>query len=288
MKPAPFEYFAPTALSEAVSLLVASDNPKLLAGGQSLMAMLNMRFVLPDQLIDLNRIDDLRFIREEGDEVVIGAMTLQRTLLRSDVIAERLPAIPKALRHVGHLQTRNRGTLGGSLCHLDPSAELPALAMAYDATVESTGPGGIRSIPFGAFPAFYMTPALEPDEILSAVRFKPWTGRVGTGFSEFSRRHGDFAVAGAVAILAADAAGRIERASLTMFGIAQAPVRASEAEALLVGNRPEPALVSSAAQLCVELASLDDRYASADYRGHVGRAMAERALAEAVTDLRLN
>lgn len=170
MKPPPFEYFAPTTLAEAVHLLSESDNARLLAGGQSLMAMLNMRYVFPDRIIDLNRVAELDFIREENDEIVIGAMTRQWTLQRAPQIGARAPII---LRYVGHLQTRNRGTLGGSLCQLDPAAELPAVAMAYDAVVEAIGPNGTRSILFVEFPSMFMTSSLAPDEILTAMRLKP-------------------------------------------------------------------------------------------------------------------
>jgi aerobic carbon-monoxide dehydrogenase medium subunit len=285
LKPPAFEYFAPTQLSEAVQLFGQCENARLLAGGQSLMAMLNMRFLFPDQLIDLNGVGELDHIHEVNGEIVIGAMTRQRTLQRSEVIASHLPVIPKALRYVGHIQTRNRGTLGGSLCQLDPSAELPALAMAYDAVVEAIGPNGQRSIPFAEFPAFFMTPSLEPNEILTAVRFKPWPGRVGYGFQEFSRRHGDFAIGGAISMLSIDTHSTIDRAAVTLFGIAHAPVRASEAEALLTGQRPSATLFQRAGELCLDLATLDDTYGSASYRGHVAAAMVERALAESQADL---
>lgn len=284
MKPPPFAYFAPTTLTEAIHILDGSDNARLLAGGQSLMAMLNMRFVFPDQVIDLNGVGELDGIAEVDGDLVIGAMTRQRTLLRSPLIARHLPAMPKAIAHVGHLQTRNRGTIGGSLCQLDPSAELPALAMAYDAVVEATGPNGTRRMPFADFPVFYMTPAIEQNEVLTAVRFTPWSGRVGCGFREFARRHGDFAIGGAVAILQFAEAGTIARASLTVFGVANAPVRASEAEMMLVGQRPDPGLFSQASALCRDLASLEDAYGSAAYRGHVAAVMAERALVEAAAD----
>jgi carbon-monoxide dehydrogenase medium subunit len=286
LKPPPFEYVAPTTLADAVRLLAEKDNARLLAGGQSLMAMLNMRYVFPDRIVDLNGVTELDFIREEKDEIVIGAMTRQRTLQRAPQIGARAPIIPKALRYVGHLQTRNRGTLGGSLCQLDPAAELPAVAAAYDAVVEAIGPNGRRSIPFAEFPSMFMTSSLAPDEILTAMRFKPWTGSVGTGFREFARRHGDFAIAGAIALLSADAGRTIERASLTLFGVAEAPVRAGEAEAMLIGRRMDDELFTQASSLCASLATLDDAYGSADYRGHVAAAMAERALRDAAAEIR--
>lgn len=285
MKPPVFEYFAPSYLAEAIDMLAQSDNARLLAGGQSLMAMLNMRYIFPDQVIDLNRIPEIDFIRAEDDEFVIGAMTRQRSLQRSPDLQAKAPIFAKALRYVGHLQTRNRGTFGGSLCQLDPSAELPAVAMTYDATVEASGPNGRRTIPFNEFPAGYMTPALAPNEILTAIRIKPWTGRVGTGFREFSRRHGDFAIAGAIAMLRSNENHIVEQAALTLFGIHEAPVRARDAESILIGQHLDADLFKTAADLCVPLATLGDTYASADYRGHVAAAMAGHALAEAGAEL---
>lgn len=284
MKPPPLEYFAPTRLEEAVELGATYGNAKFLAGGQTLMPMLAMRFVLPDQIIDLNTVKELSFIREEGAEIAIGAMTRQRVIERSPMIRTHLPILPKALEHVGHLQTRNRGTIGGSLCFLDPSAELPAVAMAHDAVLEAVGPRGTRRISMADFPSYYMTPCLAPDEILSVIRFKPWPGRCVTGFSEFSRRHGDFAIAGAIALLCFADDGKIARASITAFGIAQAPVRVTAAEELVVGNRPAPDLFATAADHCLGLATLEDSYASADYRAHVAHAMIQRALAEAADE----
>jgi len=249
------------------------------------MAMLNMRYVFPDRLVDLNRVTELDYILPGDRGVRIGAMTRQRALERSDVIKRELPLIRKALRHVGHFQTRNRGTIGGSLCQLDPSAELPALATALDAIVEAVGPNGGRTIPFHEFPQMFMTSSLAPDEILTAINLKPWAGRTGTGFHEFSRRHGDFAIGGAIALLQTDAAGRIVRASLTVFGVAERPKRVSDAEAMLVGQRPDAALIDAASNLCIAQATLNDVYATADYRGHVAAAMARTALAEACTEL---
>jgi carbon-monoxide dehydrogenase medium subunit len=285
LKPPPFAYFAPTRLEQAVEMLAGADNARLLAGGQSLIPMLSMRYVLPDQLIDLNRVAELNFIRPERDEIVMGSMTRQRALERSELVRSALPIFSKALRYVGHIQTRTRGTFGGSLCQLDPSAELPALAMAYDAIIEATGPNGTRSIAMADFPALYMTPVLEPNEILSAVRIRPWTGRTGVGFREFSRRHGDFAVAGGIALLEGGPDGRIKRASVTAFGIAEAPIRVAEAERMLLDQRPDAGLFTAAAEHCLAKASLDDAYASAAYRGHVAMAMVQRALGEAAQSL---
>jgi carbon-monoxide dehydrogenase medium subunit len=186
-----------------------------------------------------------------------------------------------ALRHVGHLQTRNRGTIGGSLCHLDPSAELPAVAFAYDAILKAVGPRGERDIPVGEWPSSMMETSLAADEMLAAIRFRPWGPRAGYGFQEFARRHGDFAIAGAVALLDFDDRLRITRASLTLFGVHAAPVRVRQAEAMLTGEKPGGALFARAAAACRELATLTDPYYSTAYRGEVASAMAERAFAQA-------
>jgi carbon-monoxide dehydrogenase medium subunit len=285
LKPPPFEYYAPTELSEAIGLLSGCENARLLAGGQSLMPMLNMRYVFPDRIVDLNRVAELDFVHEEADTIAVGAMTRQRTLQRSRAVAARLPVIAKALRYVGHFQTRNRGTIGGSLCQLDPAAELPAIAIAYDAVVVARGPGGRRTIPFEGFALTFMTSALAPDEILTSVRFTPWRGRVGTGFAEFARRHGDFAVAGAVALVAGGERGTIACGSVTVFGIAEAPRRVREAERALAGRRATPEVIAEAAALAIPYATLEDAYGSAEYRGHVAAEMVTNALNEAVAEL---
>ena len=189
MKPPPFHYHDPDSIADVCGLLERLDNAKLLAGGQSLMPMLNMRFVLPDHLIDLNRIAALAGVREGAEEIVVGAMTRQRMLEFSPVITQKFPLIAEALRFVGHRQTRNRGTLGGSLCHLDPAAELALVAAVYDATLRVQSAGGAREIAFEEFPLGFMMPALAPDELLTQVRFPAWPAGHRFGFAEFARRH---------------------------------------------------------------------------------------------------
>src|SRR5579863_7802470 len=169
-------------MADAVGLLARLDNAKLLAGGQSLMPMLNMRYVLPDHVIDLNRVDGLSYIRDGNGALQIGAMTRQRDIEFSDVVRRRCPLMHEAIVQVGHRQTRNRGTLGGSLCHLDPAAELVAVAAALDAKVTIAGKTGTRDIDFVAFPVAYMTPALQPDELLAGGTFPCWSARHGHGF----------------------------------------------------------------------------------------------------------
>ncbi|NYZ13699.1 xanthine dehydrogenase family protein subunit M [Azospirillum sp. RWY-5-1] len=282
MKPAPFRYHAPRSVADAVGLLAERPGARLLSGGQSLMPMLNLRYVMPDDVIDLNRIDTLAGIAEEGGRVRIGGMTRQRDLERSPVVARHLPVMREALRWVGHIQTRNRGTIGGSLCHLDPAAELPAIAMLYDAEVSAISVRGERSIAMAEFPAFYMTPALEPDEALTAVTFTPWTGRTAFGFVEFSRRHGDFAVVSAACLLGYGPDGRIDRAALVLGGVGAAPLRLPDAEARLTGSRGTSEDFTEAAAFAERIEAMDDAHAGADYRRHLARVLTGRALAQAV------
>src|SRR5207244_140039 len=188
MKPPPFSYHDPRSIGDAIALLGRLENAKLLAGGQSLMPMLNMRFVLPDHIIDLNRVEGLAFIRGNDGALEIGAMTRQRDLEFSDLVRQRCPLMHEAILQVGHRQTRNRGTLGGSLCHLDPSAELVSVAAALGAVVTVAGPNGSRQIEFESFPAGYMSPAIEPTEMVTGVRFPLWRQPHGHAFVEFARR----------------------------------------------------------------------------------------------------
>jgi len=228
MKPPPFSYHDPRTVADTVSLLSSLENAKLLAGGQSLMPMLNMRYVLPDNIIDINLVDGLSYIREQNGALEIGAMTRQRDMEFSDVVRERCPIMHEAIKQIGHRQTRNRGTLGGSLCHLDPSAELVTLAAALDAKVSVSGRNGSRSIDFSAFPVAYMTPAIELDELVTGATFPCWPRGHGYAFVEFARRHGDFAIVSAAVLIEEDSNGKVTRASVTLGGMGPAPVRASE------------------------------------------------------------
>jgi carbon-monoxide dehydrogenase medium subunit len=281
MKPPPFRYHDPKTVGETVGLLGSLENAKLLAGGQSLMPMLNFRFVLPDHIIDLNRVEGLSYIRENGDALEIGAMTRQRDLEFSDTVRARWPIMHEALLQVGHRQTRNRGTIGGSLCHLDPAAELVSLATGYDATVTIAGRNGQRELPFAEFPVAYMTPAIEPDELLVGIRFPQWAPRHGHAFVEFSRRHGDFAITSAAVLIEADDDGRTTRASVTIGGMATAPVRAREVERAIVGQVPSKELFRDACENCRKLEAIDDVHAPASYRQHLAAVLSRRALEKA-------
>ena len=281
MKPPPFDYHDPTTVAEAVGLLGHLENAKLLAGGQSLMPMLNMRFVLPDHVIDLNRVEGLAYIRERSGAIEIGAMTRQRELEFSDLVRARCPLMHEAILQIGHRQTRNRGTIGGSLCHLDPAAELVSLAAALDATVTVAGPAGERDVAFADFPVAYMTPAIEPTEIVTRVRFTPWPAGHGYAFIEFSRRHGDFAIVSAAALIAADGAGKVTRASVTIGGMGTGPVRAREVEQGLLGQAPADDLLRTLCESCRAIEAVDDIHAPASYRQHLAAVLSRRALAKA-------
>ena len=281
MKPPPFSYHDPRTVSDAVALLGSLENAKLLAGGQSLMPMLNFRYVQPDHIIDINRVDGLSYIRETEGALAFGAMTRQRELEFSDLVRTRLPIMHEALQQVGHRQTRNRGTIGGSLCHLDPAAELVSLATGYDATVTVAGPKGQREIPFAQFPVAYMTPAIEPNELVIGVRFEPWSPRHSYAFIEFSRRHGDFAITSAAALIEADAADKLSRVSVTIGGMGTAPVRARELEQALLGAAPSKELFREACESCRKLEAIDDVHAPASYRQHLAAVLSRRALEKA-------
>jgi carbon-monoxide dehydrogenase medium subunit len=282
MKAAPFRYHAPRTLDEALALLATSPNARVLAGGQSLMPMLNMRVVSPDDLIDINGVEGLSYIREEGAEIAIGAMTRQRDLEFSPLIASRLPLMAEAILYVGHRQTRNRGTIGGSLCQLDPSAELPTVAQAHDAVVVAKSGRGERRIPIAQFPAGYMTPSLDPDEVLVELRFTPWSGAHGTAFIEYARRHGDFAVVSAAAMMALAADGSIARLSLTLGGVGASPLRLGDIERVLTGKQPSAAAFAAACAPAGDIDALEDPHYPKWYRQRLAVALSRRALAKAL------
>ena len=280
MKPPAFQYHDPRTLAEAVGLLGKLENAKLLAGGQSLMPMLNMRFVLPDHVIDLNRVDGMSYIRETGGALEIGAMTRQRDVEFSDLVKAKCPLLRQAVMHIGHRQTRNRGTIGGSLCHLDPSAELVTVAAAHDATVAVAGPSGQREIAFRDFPAGYLTPSIELNEIVTSIRIPLWPAGHKSAFIEFARRHGDFAIVSAAALLEING-GKIARASLTVGGVAVAPVRATEVEKAITGQAPDSGLFAKACESCRAFEAMADIHGSAEYRQHLAVVLTRRALEKA-------
>ena len=282
MKPAPFRYHRPAALAEALALLAAQPNARVLAGGQSLMPMLNLRLAAPDDLIDIGRIPELAGIREHDGAIEIGAMTRQREVEQSTLVRQRLPLLSQAIALVGHQQTRNWGTVGGSLCHLDPSAEIPTVALAFDATLVVQSARGRREVAMRDFAQGLMTTALTADEMLVAVRFAPWDAGHACAFMEHSRRHGDFAVASAAVMMARDGAGRIARLSLTLGGTAVTPVRLLEVESALRGRLPDAEALEAACAAVASIDAIDDKFVPAWYRSRIATTMLRRAWDEAM------
>lgn len=275
MKPPPFAYHDPATLEEAITLLSTLPNARPLAGGQSMMPMLNMRFAQPDHLVDLNRIAGLDGVTVEPDgALTIGAMARQRVLEQHPEVARRCPLMVEALAQVGHRQTRNRGTIGGSLCHLDPAAELPLVAAAMEAVVRVAGPNGQRDIAFADFAQGYMTPGMEPEELLVAVRIPAQPTGAGHCFLEYARRHGDFAIASVAAMLVPDAAGRIAQARVALGGVGAVPLRLPEAEVALRDAQD----VSKAVAATASLEPMEDALVPAWYRRHLAGVLLGRAL----------
>jgi carbon-monoxide dehydrogenase medium subunit len=281
MKPAPFDYHAPASLDEATDLVASLDNAKVLAGGQSLVAMMNFRYVIVDHIVDLGNVHELSGIKIADGKLRIGAMTRQRDIEFSADVAKHCPLMVAATAHVGHRQTRNRGTIGGSLAHADPAAELPAVCAALDATIEIASKRGVRRVAFKNFAAGFMATAVEPDEIVTAVELPLWPAGHGYGFQEFSRRHGDFAIAGAAALLDVSGDGTVRRAAVALLGVATKPVRVADTEAALTGQRIDAGLIRKAAGAARAVEAISDIHAGADYRQHLAAVMTARALADA-------
>jgi carbon-monoxide dehydrogenase medium subunit len=283
MKPPKFDYHAPTTVDEALALLGRyGGDAKLLAGGQSLVPLLNFRLSRPAALVDLNRIPALAFIRETDGQVAFGAMTRQRTIEFSPVVKAKLPLLSEATRWVGHLPIRSRGTIGGSIAHADPSAEYPAVLAALDGEVRARGPRGERTLRADDLFQTYLTTALEPDEILTEVRLPAMPAGAAYAFEEFSRRHGDFAIVGIAAMVVIDD-GRCRAARLATAGAGPVPVRLRAAEEILVQEGVGERAIAAAAARAAELVSPDsDLHASADYRRNLTRVLTGRALTRAL------
>ena len=283
MKPPRFDYHAPHSLDEAVGLLVRyNGDAKVLAGGQSLMPMLNFRLARPAALVDVNRIAALAYIREDNGTLAFGAMTRQRAIEFSPVVARRLPLLLEATRWVGHLPIRSRGTIGGSIAHADPSAEYPAVLTALDGEVVVQGPRGRRTLKPAALFETYLTTSLAPDELLVEVRLPAMAAGAGFAFEEFARRHGDFALVGIAAMVVRDGT-RGTTARLASAGAGPVPVRLRAAEEILERDGLGAAAIDAAAARAAELVNPDsDVHASADYRRHLTQVLTARALRRAV------
>ncbi|HEY5898620.1 MAG TPA: xanthine dehydrogenase family protein subunit M [Burkholderiales bacterium] len=275
MKPPPFTYHDPRTVSDVLSLLGSLENAKLLAGGQSLAPMLNFRYVLPDHLIDLNKVDELAYIKIEGRRIRVGAMTRQRALERDDALARACPILREALAEVGHFQTRNRGTIGGSLSHLDPAAELPGVMALYDAHLEVQSSSGKRTIGIADWGQGYMTPNLQADELLTGISWEAWENPHGHAFVEFARRKGDFAAVGVGCLLSLNPDQTVKRAAIVLVGVAYAPVRVMSAERLLLGKALD---IEAAAAEARRIEAKSDLFASGAYRQRLAGVLTARAL----------
>ncbi|MEY9460548.1 FAD binding domain-containing protein [Bradyrhizobium ottawaense] len=282
MKPAKFDYVAPTTVEAAVEALVASHGEgKLLAGGQSLLPLLNFRMARPSVLIDLNRIEGLSYIKDRGDSIAIGALTRHRHLEHSPLTASKLPVLSAAMRHVAHLAIRNRGTIGGSLSHADPAAELPMLTVFYDATISIRGLSGLRTVAAEEFFVDALTSCLEPDEIVVEIEF-PVLDHDGWAFEEVARRFGDFALA-SIALSVRRTGARLEDARIAVMGVANTPLRLKQAERELVAlplDEQAPELFSEI--IASEVSPNDDVHASGEYRTHLLKELSRRALRTAL------
>ena len=285
MKPAPFRYLAPTTLDEALDALSQYGyEAKLLAGGQSLIPTMNFRLAQPGVLIDLNRIPELGYIEPTPvGGVRIGAMTRQRAVEQSRLVAEHAPLLHAAMPLIAHVQIRNRGTIGGSLAHADPAAELPAVVLALGGTLTARGPGWERKIDVQDFYVGLFATDLAPEEALVEIMLPPQPPRSGFAIQEVVRRHGDYALVGLAVYVEVDTEGLCNRARLVYFSVGDGPVMATSAADLLVGERPTFVLIEQATQqvATVDLEPPSDIHASVAYRRHLAQVLGRRALVEA-------
>lgn len=284
MKPPDFEYVRPASTADAVAALAgANGEAKILAGGQSLVPLLNFRLAAPALLVDLNAVSGLAFLDASDGLLRIGAMTRMRALELDPLVRHTTPLLAAAAGWVGHVQIRNRGTVGGSVAHADPAAEVPAVCLLLDAEVLVAGPGGERRVPADGFFAGFLTTTLADDEVLTEVRIPALGAGERWGFREFAHRRGDFALAGAAVTLAGDPGGPIERARIAVFGTADRPMRARETEQDLVGQPMTEASFAEAASAVASRVAAQDPRPDAAYRRALTETMVRRALGDAAT-----
>ena len=283
MKPAPFDYVAPTSVEDACRILdEAGGGATIIAGGQTLMPLLNLRMSQPFILVDINKIDALKGIAHGPSGIRVGPATRQCDALADEMLAARLPVMVEALRHVGHYQTRSRGTVGGSVSLGEPAAEMPATAVALGATIEIQSVRGTRMVPADEFYVGPYLTVLEPDEMVTAIHYPDWPLGHVTLFREVAQRPGDFALVGTVGAIALEG-GKIARAGIAWFGMGPTPIKARQAEAALIGRDPAKIDPVAIAELAVaDTAPFDDAHASAEYRRTVGKRIFARTIREAL------
>ncbi|MDR7434233.1 MAG: xanthine dehydrogenase family protein subunit M [Armatimonadota bacterium] len=284
MIPAAFEYYAPATVEEALQLLrELGPEAKLLAGGHSLLPMMKLRLSTPKALVDIGRIPDLRYIREEGNTLAIGATTTHWMIESSEVVRNRVPLLAEAAGRIGDVQVRNMGTIGGSLAHADPAADYPAAILALEAEIVAQGPRGKRSIPAAEFFKGLFTTALEPDELLVEVRIPVPVEKSGAAYLKFPHPASGFAVVGCAALLTLDG-GRCQKARVAFTGVTEKAFRDRAVEDALTGKAPDEKTIASASQKAAEgVEPLSDIFASAEYRKHLAKVFARRALMAAAS-----
>jgi aerobic carbon-monoxide dehydrogenase medium subunit len=283
LKPAAFDYHAAESVEDALALLERyGDDGRVLAGGQSLVPMMALRLARFDHLIDINRVEALKGVERRNGELWVGAGTRQCAIEGDETVSDQMPLLLDATRLIGHFQIRNRGTVGGSLAHADPAAEYAAVAVVTDATLEVAAPQGTRAIAASDFFQHAWTTALEPNELLLGVRF-PVTSADGHAISEVARRHGDFALVGAVATAAVDEDDRVRRAAVALFGVGERPIRLPELEQRLVGARGAELDSDELRALArADLHPIEDVQASAAYRKQVAGPLVESVVRKAL------
>lgn len=284
MKPAPFAYYRPRAVDEALALLAQhGSDAKPLAGGQSLIPAMNFRLARPAVLVDLNEITELAGIRREGDGLHLGAMTRQRVVERDSTVAREAPLLHETMPFIAHAQIRNRGTVGGSLAHADPAAELPAVMLALDAKFQARGPRGSRWIPAAEFYTGLFETALVPGELLVDIAVPTGVARSGAAFAEVARRHGDYALAGVAVLVTLDDTGRCRAARIALLSVGDGPVLARAAAKALAGESPTPAAIREAAEAAASKDSdpPGDIHASPAYRRQLVSVLVRRTLERA-------
>ena len=284
MKPPRFDYLAPRTLDEALAHLHQhGDQAKILAGGQSLIPMLNFRLAHPGVVVDVNRLTDLAYVRQHDGGVAVGALTRQHAVERSELVRARVPVVAEACRFIGHAPIRHRGTFGGNLAHADPASELPAVMVALEAEMAVASRAGSRAIPAGQFFIGPLTTALQPGEMLTEIRIPAAPPRSGGAFVEMARRAGDVALVGVAALVTLDEAGQCARARIALCGVGPTPVRARAAEDALVGQAPTTAVLDEAADRAAAATSPpSDVHGSAEFRRKLARHFARQALAAAI------
>ncbi len=291
MKPPKFDYYDPRSLDEALALLDRhSDNAKVLAGGQSLMPLLNMRLARPSIVVDINQIEELNYVRASDGGIAIGAIARQRALQTEKLIAERVPILREAAYYIAHPQIRSRGTICGSIAHADPAAELPALALALDAEMILTSAKAARTVGAKAFFQSFFTTALKANEILTEVRFPAPPKDSAWSVLEISRRHGDFAIAGIIAGLVLESNREvIAHARLVYFGVGATPIRVTAAEEALIGHTASESAFEAAAQSAKQgIDPTSDIHATEEYRRALAATLTKRALRAALQKLGKN